>query len=280
MKRKGSRMSKRKNKKIDNTGYGRKILRWTGRVIVFSVLISGTVFGFIRLSDPATLPIRSVQIEGTFKHLDVAEIQHAVSKYADRGFLGLDIQDIQNEVKAIGWVDQVSVRRVWPDTVRIRVREHAPIARWKNNGLVNERGEWFDAEQNELVKTLPGFSGPEGHSLKMTEHYREFNSILNSVGLKIESLTMDQRRTWEVRLGNGIEIKLGKEKAGFRLKRFVRVYPLLLAQLSAGLSLESKLPIEALTSRMGGIDLRYTNGFSIRWQRNSSLPLRGTEKNV
>jgi hypothetical protein len=62
----------------------------------------------------------------------------------------------------------------------------------------------------------------------------------------------------------------------------VRVYPLLLAQLSAGLSLESKSSIEGLTSKVGGIDLRYTNGFAIRWQREkkSDLLNRGTQKNV
>jgi cell division protein FtsQ len=246
------------------------------------MIIAGVVFGFVKLSDPTTLPIKSVQIEGTFKYLDVVQVQHVVSRYADRGFLNLDIQDIQNEVKTIGWVDQVSVRRVWPDTVRIRVKEHAPIARWKNDGLVNERGEWFGAGQGELVKMLPEFSGPEGYSLKLMEHYQKFDQMLEPAGLEIANLTLDQRRTWGIKLENGIEIRLGKENADLRLRRFVRVYPLLLAQLSAGLSLESKSSIEGLTSKVGGIDLRYTNGFAIRWQREkkSDLLNRGTQKNV
>lgn len=279
MKQKGNH----KNRKTDRIDDIRRYFRWLGRAALLSMIIVGAVSGFVKLFDPATLPIRSVQIEGAFKYLDVAQVQHAVSRYVDRGFLGLDIQDIQNEVKTIGWVDQVSVRRVWPDTVRIRVQEHTPMARWKNNGLVNERGEWFGAKQGDLVKILPEFSGPEGYSLKLTERYQEFDQILKPVGLKIANLTMDQRRAWSIKLGNGIEIRLGKENVGFRLQRFLRVYPLLLAQLSAGLSLENKLPIGDLINKVRGVDLRYTNGFTIRWQREqrkSDLFTRGTEKNA
>lgn len=279
MKRKGNQ----KNTKADRIDAFRRFLRFFKRVTVLSMIIAGAAFGFVKLSDPTTLPIKSVQIEGTFKYLDVVQIQHAVSEYANRGFLNIDIQDIQNEVKTIGWVDQVSVRRVWPDTVRIRVKEHAPIARWKNDGLVNERGEWFGGGQVELVTMLPEFSGPEGYSLELTKRYQEFDQMLKPAGLKIANLTMDQRRTWKIKLKNGIEVRLGKENVESRLRRFARVYPLLLAQLSAGLSIQSRSPIEGLTSKVGGIDLRYTNGFTIRWhreQKKSDLFNRGTKKNV
>lgn len=277
------RTGKRKTKAVSNTGYSRQVLRWLGRVTLASMVLAGAVFVVTWVSDPTTLPIRSVRVEGTFKYLDVEQLQKVVESNLEGGFFDLDIQSIQDAVKTLGWVDQVSVRRIWPDTVSIRVTEHVPLARWKKSGLINKRGEWFDVAQDQSVKMLPEFSGPEGRSLKLTEHYRDIMEILNPVGLDIALLTMDQRRTWEISLSNGINIKLGKSEIESRLKRFVRIYPLLLEQLSAGLSLEGMSSMGSLANKVGAIDLRYTNGFSIRWQRElkkSGLLHRGTEKNV
>ncbi|MCK5091206.1 MAG: cell division protein FtsQ/DivIB, partial [Gammaproteobacteria bacterium] len=233
-------MKRKVNRKISNeqeANPDRRLLRWSGRLLVLSVALSGIVFGVIRITDPSTLPIRSVQIEGAFKYLEVAQLQETVSKYAGSSFFDLDISHIQETVKNMGWVDQVSVRRIWPDTVRIRVKEHVPLARWEENGLVNIRGEWFDVRQDASVKMLPEFSGPEGFSRKLTEKYHEIQKILAPAGLDIAKLKMDQRRTWKIALENGIDIELGRSGVGPRLNRFVRIYPLLLAQLSAGLSL-------------------------------------------
>ena len=266
-------MKRKVNRKISKdkvNRHDRRVPRWFGRLAVLSVVLAGTVFGVIRISDPSTLPIRAVQVEGAFKYLDVARLQEAVSKYAGSGFFDLDISNIQETVKSMSWVDQVSVRRIWPDTVRIRVKEHVPLARWEENGLVNIRGEWFDAKQDASVKMLPEFSGPEGFSKKLTDKYYEIKMVLKPAGLDIAKLKMDQRRTWKVALKNGIDLDLGKSGVGVRLNRFVRVYPLLLAQLSAGLSLKSDSSLESSGSKIERIDLRYTNGFSIRWQRQMS----------
>ena len=294
-------MKRKVNRKISKDKVNRpdrRVPRWFGRLAVLSVVLAGTVFGVIRISDPSTLPIRAVQIEGAFKYLDVARLQEAVSQYAGSGFFDLDISNIQETVKSMSWVDQVSVRRIWPDTVRIRVKEHVPLARWEGNGLVNIRGEWFDAKQDASVKMLPEFSGPEGFSKKLTDKYYEIKRVLKPAGLDIAKLKMDQRRTWKMALKNGINLDLGKSGVGVRLNRFVRVYPLLLAQLSAGLSLKSDSSLESSGSKIERIDLRYTNGFSIRWQRqmrnsglqspnlqsyglkNIDLMNRGIEKNV
>ena len=276
-------MKRKVNRKISKDKVNRpdqRAPRWLGRLVLLSVVLAGTVFGVIRISDPSTLPIRAVQIEGTFKYLDVARLQEAVSQYAGSGFFDLDISNIQETVKSMSWVDQVSVRRIWPDTVRIRVKEHAPLARWEENGLVNIRGEWFDAKQDASVKMLPEFSGPEGFSKKLTDKYYEIKRVLNPARLDIAKLKMDQRRTWKVTLKNGIDLDLGKSGVGARLNRFVRVYPLLLARLSTGLSLKSDLSLESSGGKIERIDLRYTNGFSIRWQRqlrNSGLQKHGLQ---
>lgn len=274
-------MKRKVNRRINKDNSARPVRRymyWLGRLIVLSVILFGVVFGVIRITDPATLPIKSVQVEGTFKYLEVAQMQEAVSRYSGSGFFDLDIGNIQKTVRGMSWVDQVSVRRIWPDTVRIRINEHVPLARWEGNGLVNIRGEWFDAKQDATVKILPEFSGPEGSSKTLTDQYHEIRKVLEPAGLSIAKLKMNQRRTWSVTLENGIDIELGKSGIIPRLNRFVRVYPMLLEQLSTGLSLQGGELPGSLNSKVDGIDLRYTNGFSIHWQRElKNSGLRGPD---
>jgi cell division protein FtsQ len=58
-------------------------------------------------------------------------------------------------------------------------------------------------------------------------------------------------------LSNGTELLVGRDDARLRLERFARLLPQLLAQKGQPLS---------------RADLRYTNGFALRWQGASSGP--------
>jgi cell division septal protein FtsQ len=59
-----------------------------------------------------------------------------------------------------------------------------------------------------------------------------------------------------MQFANGIEINLGREDFTERLQRFVDIYPRILASQS---------------DKIAVVDLRYTNGFAVRWT-NSPKP--------
>jgi cell division protein FtsQ len=235
-------------------------LRWAAAVAAVGMLTAGGVWVWGWLSDPHTLPIRSVRVEGAFVHLKTAELEHALAGKVAGGFFNVDIGAIQQVLRRQPWVDQVAVRRVWPDALQIRVTEQKPLARWGDKGMVNERGEWFDAPQDASVAKLPEFDGPDGLQEMLTARYREVETMLAPLGLNVTRLQLSERRAWRMTLNDGLELRLGRDGVERRLQRFVEVYPGVLKQQLA---------------RIAAVDLRYTNGFAVQWKPDASKGASG-----
>src|SRR5210317_1705296 len=74
------------------------------------------------MNNPREWPVKSVHIEGGFRHLQRADIQNEVAPLASDGFFAMNVAMIQQRIQQLPWVEQVSVRRVWPDQLTIQVR--------------------------------------------------------------------------------------------------------------------------------------------------------------
>ena len=107
------------------------------------------------------------------------------------------------------------------------------------------------AEAGGELANLPLLKGPEQSERKLTEHLLEMQRMLEPLGLHIARLDLSERRAWSMTLDNGLELDLGRKETYPRLLRFVRVYPGVLASKAGAIQ---------------RIDLRYTNGFAVRWR--------------
>lgn len=224
--------------------------RWTAGVLLSVGVLGATVAGVRWLLLPQTLPIKRVLIGGQFQHLTAGQLQAAIANTVSGGFFTVKVGAVMQAAHTLPWVDTVSVRRIWPDTLRLDVVEQVPLARWGEHALVNRRGERFTPPADSLPTNLPSLQGPSGLEAALTRNYYDMGKALAPAGLKITRLIQDERRSWRVTLDNGIELRLGRDDAYPRLLRFVRLYPKVLA---------------ARASQIASIDLRYTNGFAVAW---------------
>ena len=207
--------------------------------------------GLRKLQEPQTLPIKQIQAMGTFTHIDEDMLRQVVARTVRGGYFTVNVDEVQQAVKAIPWVAQDSVRRVWPDTLAITVTEQQAHAEWAKGGLVNQQGVLFFPERNTYPKGLPVFNGPTGTERNLTETYQLAKAIIEPLQLKIQEIHMDSRRAVSLKLSNGIEVILGREETRTRLERFTRVYRKLLAQRA---------------SDIARVDLRYSNGLAVGWR--------------
>jgi cell division protein FtsQ len=245
------RNQKKGNRPVVDEATMHRRMRWLAALLAAVALIGTGVWGSAKLLNPNTLPIRSIQIEGGFRHLSAKNLQRVVAPHVSGGFFTIDIQSVQNALLKRPWVDSVSVRRVWPDTLRIRVTEHVPFARWGKDGFVDAHGNWFAAPQEASAMKLPEFVGPKGFQSMLTKRYQEINRALEPIGRRVSELHVTDRRAWQLVLDNGLVLRLGRQDIDTRLRRFVRAYPTVVAQR---------------LDQMAGVDLRYTNGFAVRWR--------------
>ncbi|VAW72337.1 Cell division protein FtsQ [hydrothermal vent metagenome] len=218
-------------------------------IIGFILLALGLLAG--KILNDKTLPIRNVQIGGEFKHVGKKDIQKKIDRLVHGNFFTVDIRKIQDIIQSHVWVDKVSIRRVWPDTLRIFINEKKPIARWSSKGLVSASGKLFKVPVRKAYRLLPLFVGPKNYYPIMVTKFLRYKILFTDIGLSIRQVTVTSRRAWRIRLSNGIEVRLGRSNMDFRVTRLVKIYQSVLGKVS---------------NNVRAIDMRYTNGFAVKWK--------------
>jgi cell division protein FtsQ len=253
--RQNRKQAKRKQKFELGTGWLKPVLA--------VLTVAGSAIGLTMMvdwmQDPRQWPVNQVRIEGTFRHLQPELLQTRVGPLAADGFFVMDVSGIQQSLQNMAWVDQVSVRRVWPDRLEIRVLEQQAVAHWGNDSYMNARADVFTPEAAIELPGLPWLNGPDGHQQRVLDMRREMSSLVRPLKLDVARLSLDARRTWSVELSNGLRLEVGRNKPAERLARFVRVYPAILAAGNGRLTL---------------VDLRYGHGFAVHWD-NSEKAAKG-----
>lgn len=220
-------------------------------LLLSSVLL---IFGLIyHLGQEDTLPIKQVSVGGDFRNLSPVTLQELIHDRVKAGFFNLNVQDVREAVIDEAWVDDVIVQRVWPDKVHVIITEKKPFVRWNENALLTEAAVLFQPEANTIPAELPELSGPQNSEQLVLRNYQSLAQQISALGtgLSIQSMTLDERRSWSVQLSNGSQVVFGRENYDERVKRLLFWLPAYL---------QNKL------NEIEVIDLRYTNGFAIRWR--------------
>ncbi|MEW8585780.1 MAG: FtsQ-type POTRA domain-containing protein, partial [Candidatus Thiodiazotropha sp.] len=96
--------------------------------ILLLSLLAG--WGVTLLLDPLNMPVRVVSVDGEIKYLDREGLEQTVAQAVSGNFFSVDLVRIRDKIERLPWVKSASVRRVWPDTLAVRVTEQLPLAYW------------------------------------------------------------------------------------------------------------------------------------------------------
>ncbi len=251
-----------------------------GVFIALTALI-GVMLASEWLSRPELMPVRAVRFEGEFKHVTQEQLAATVEPVVQGNFMQLDLDAVKARAESLPWVYQAEVRRRWPRDLLIRVAEQQLVARWNDYrdvggratpGAVAGEASWVNhamqvvrVTADDLPADAPRLEGPEGTQAIVYERYQEFGRVLAEAGLQIRALTLTPRRTWQIELMNGPRLVLDRVQPDRKLERFVRVYGQGFGRLGAGARV---------------VDLRYTNGFAVEWQRGAAAGRTGTTQRM
>lgn len=202
-------------------------------------------------------PVRKVDVAGRFQRVTPAQVEQAVTAVlktgsARAGILSVNLEEVRRSVEALDWVDTARVERRWPYALRVEIAEQVPAARWGESGLLNTHGQLFIRDARHVPPELPLLNGPEGSEWQVAQLYMSTQGQLIEAGTRLTALTLDARGSLQLKLANGIEVRIGRRQIEERLDCFIR----------------SALPI--VTGRAGEVnyvDMRYSNGFAVSWAK-------------
>ncbi|WP_413111108.1 cell division protein FtsQ/DivIB [Thaumasiovibrio sp. DFM-14] len=214
------------------------------------VLIGGLIAAVIQwMTDANRLPLANLIVQGELTYLATDDVREAILQVGDLGsFMTQDVTEIQTAIEALPWVSSAAVRKQWPDTLKIYLVEHKPLARWHGDALLNHYGEVFVA-RSDALDSLVMLAGPEGSSHTVMEQWKAVQQRLEPYGLIVTDVALNSRRSWRIELENGIRLELGRRSIMERIERFLTLYPELL---------NSDKGIEY-------VDLRYDTGAAVGW---------------
>lgn len=200
-------------------------------------------------------PVREVQLTRAPQKTSREQIVAAIDGRVGGNIFSASLDDLRASLERLPWVRHVAVRRVWPDQLEVALEEHVALARWGEanddpqlHALVNTVGERFHARTDAV---LPVFIAPSGTEAAVARRYARFAQVLAPLGTPPDRVVLTARFAWQLRLGNGLQLMLGRdpEMAESRLARFVEAYPLTLGKMAR---------------HHDYVDLRYPNGFALR----------------
>lgn len=208
------------------------------------------------MTDSATAPINTVKVSGVFRHLDATAVSSMVAaETRHKGFFTANLHDVEAALHKLPWLYSASIRREWPNTLHITVIEQQAVARWRDGGLVNPLGDVFAPDESTYPTGLPVFRGPGSSGALLVTKYHEMSKQLQGLAFRVSELVLDDRRSWSLLLNQDVAVMIGRTDQEQRLKRLIRFY--------SKVATAAPAPVEL-------IDLRYSNGFAVRFKPNVS----------
>ena len=209
------------------------------------------VAAYFWVQRPENLTIKSVEVTGDLKYLDQASLQPIIEPYVATNLFLLEAKELETELEFNSWIYSASLTKLWPDKLRITIHEERPIAFWGEGSMLNEFGEIIDAELSEKAGQLPVLYSPQDNGRTMVENYLKVQKWTQGYTMEIVEFREDSRGSWQLTLANGLTVNIGRVQQERRLRRFVVGY---------------KRELMDQVSKIDTVDLRYTNGFAVKWK--------------
>lgn len=250
-----------------------KLMNLTASVLFagFGVLVLGAAFWWV-LRNPA-FAIGGISVQGELTHNNAVTLRANVAPKLAGTFFTVDLAATRTAFESVPWVRRATVRREFPNRLKVVLQEHAPVAYWGDDSestLLNNFGEVFEANVGDVeADRLPRLNGPVEQAPQVLAMHNAIKPVLEPLDSEPETLELSGRGGWRVTLDSGAVIELGggtQDEVVARLKRFVFT----LTQVA---SRYGRKP-DALESA----DLRHSDGYALRLRGVTTTTLDAKKK--
>jgi len=196
-------------------------------------------------------PVRTVAVAGDLRHERPQALGRWLGRQVEGGFFTADLQRLRQAVVARPWVRDARLRRRWPGTLVVSVREHRAAARWRPGPdagwrLVSRQGAVFRPRTAPAAGGLPELQGPRARLADLRARRALLAERLGS-GHSVTRVAVDARGDWVAAVDGRVRVHFGRDHWDRRLDRLMRV--------ERGWRL--------LERQVARVDLRYPDGLAV-----------------
>lgn len=222
-------------------------------ILSFAIILSAMIYGLLWLRHSKRFSINLIQIHAQYLYITPQQIKRAMLPYlSNSNFFSLPIDSIERALANLPAIANVRLKRQWPHTLIVHIKERQPIAVWNGNKLLDQSGAIFSAPKMPSWALLPHFTGQKDQAKNMITHYQQMRTALSQDNLVIKACTLSAIGDWQLQLIPGnFWVYLGNRFLKQRLTRLIGSYQPLLASNP--------------NHKIAYIDLRYPQGMAVRW---------------
>jgi cell division protein FtsQ len=167
--------------------------------------------------------IRGVALAGN-KHLNREEVLARVGVTGDTSLLFFDVADARTRLLADPWIADATIQKLYPDRVQITLTEREAFALWQKDGRISVVGT--DGTILEPYVSRPYIGLPLVVGRGAETRAKEFLALLArfpEVRDNVLAAILIAERRWNLRLKNGIDVRLPEQDAQSALAELVEL---------------------------------------------------------
>jgi cell division protein FtsQ len=185
------------------------VLAFYGLTGVYAFSITGDTRDVAQaMTSAAGFAINSVKVSGNEQTSEI-DILERLGLDGTTSLMALDVAETRDKLKTLPWVLDAEVRKVYPDTVSIKLKEKKAFGIWQHGqdlSLIEENGKVIAPLRDNKFAYLPLFVGIDAGS-DAGEIMADFNKWPD-IKKRIKAFVRVAGRRWDLKLDNGITVKL------------------------------------------------------------------------
>ena len=216
-------------------------------------------------------PIQTVSVRGEFTPSECEQIESILTPVVSQGVLSASLEVLRERMDQLPWAQDLSLRRIWPDTIEVVMHRTTPIARWGQDKYVGPSGQLLVTVQD--YPDLPQFDVAIDSPESALQHYRLLAQIFARERLQVMRLRQSELGEWDVVLHKAdareqssvqmpeehdpaIQVFLGDAAISERAHRVLKFYRRILLTQDRAVKY---------------LDARYSSGLAVKYESDTLL---------
>ncbi len=165
------------------------------------------------------LTVDKIHVGGT-GHIAHKKIMRELSDLYGTSIFNIDNAGIVAKLQSLGWMESVIVKNIFPNSLKIVIKEYVPYALWQSGStvfVVSEKGDAIVDADPKKFKDLPLIIG-KGANV----HYAALKALLldhPDIEALISSVQFLSSRRWRLHFTTGVIVDLPEESVEIALKK-------------------------------------------------------------